>query len=82
MPSDTGCLPGVTRDLVCEAVDVVVADLPFDVVHRCEEVFLTSTTRGVHPVSHVDARALPGCPGPVTRAAAAGLARLAAALDD
>jgi branched-chain amino acid aminotransferase len=81
-PLTAGCLPGVTRDLVCEAVDVVVADLPFDVVHRCEELFLTSTTRGVHPVSHVDARALPSCPGPVTRAAAAGLARLAAALDD
>lgn len=79
-PLSAGCLPGVTRDLVCEAVEVVVADLPFDVVHRCEELFLTSTTRGVHPVSHVDDRALPACPGPRTREAAAGLAALAARL--
>ena len=79
-PLSAGCLPGVTRDLVCEVVDVVVADLPFDVVHRCEELFLTSTTRGVHPVSHVDDRALPACPGPVTRAASDALAALCARL--
>ncbi len=77
-PLAAGCLPGVTRELVCEVVDVVEADLPFDLLARVDEVFLTSSTRDVHPVSHIDDRALAGCPGPLTRAAAARFATLLA----
>jgi branched-chain amino acid aminotransferase len=79
-PLAAGCLPGVTRELVCEAVDVVEADLSFDVVHHCDELFVTSSTREVHPVSHVDGRPVRACPGPVTRAAAAAFRALAARL--
>lgn len=71
----TGCLPGVTRGLVCEltAVDER-ADLgPADLA-AADEVFLTSSTRGLHPASEVDGRPLPA-PGPVT-------ARIAAAVRD
>ena len=79
-PLGAGCLPGVTRELVCEAVDVVETDLPFDVVHSCDELFVTSSTREVHPVSHVDGRPVRACPGPVTQAAAAAFRALAARL--
>jgi branched-chain amino acid aminotransferase len=41
-------------------------DLPFDVLERAEEIFLTSTLRDVQAVHRVDGRELPGGPGPVT----------------
>ena len=75
-PLSAGCLAGVTRELVCETIDVVEADLPFDVLARCDELFLTSSTRNVHPVSHINARALANCPGPLTQRAAAAFAAL------
>ena len=31
-PLSAGCLAGVTRELVCDVVDVVQADVPFDVL--------------------------------------------------
>lgn len=76
-PLTAGCLPGVTRELVCEAVAVVEADMPYDVVRTCDELFITSSTREVHPVSHVDGRPVAACPGPVTRHAATALRALA-----
>ncbi len=65
----TGCLAGITRALVCEAVDVVERDdLTFDDLHRASEAFLTSSTRDVHPIATIDGRPLTG-PGPLTAAA-------------
>ncbi len=65
---DTGCLAGVTRGLVLEWSDAVggvrEAHLPYDVLRTADEVFITSSTRDVHPVSRVDDRVLE--PGPVT----------------
>ncbi|WP_166139419.1 aminotransferase class IV [Nocardioides ochotonae] len=59
-PLGSGCLPGVTRALVVEACGVREVDVPLgDAAARAEEVFLTSTTRGVQPVSAWDGRALP-----------------------
>ena len=56
----SGCLPGVTRALVVEACGVREVDVPLgEAAARAEEVFLTSTTRGVQPVSAWDGRALP-----------------------
>jgi branched-chain amino acid aminotransferase len=43
-----------------------------------EEAFVTSSTRDVQPVSHIDGRALPACPGPHTKAAMAAFAALGA----
>lgn len=65
----TGCLPGITRELVLELVEVTERDdLTAADLQRAEEAFLTSATRGVHPISHLDGRDLPA-PGPVTAAA-------------
>jgi branched-chain amino acid aminotransferase len=63
----SGCLAGVTRGLVLEWYDVTEIDEPLGVVAVADEIFLTSTTRDVQPVSQWDQRML-AAPGPVTRA--------------
>lgn len=63
----TGCLPGITRELVLEWSSAEEQDLPFEVLSEAEEVFITSSTRDVQPVHRVDARTLIA-PGPVTTA--------------
>lgn len=71
----TGCLPGVTRELVMEVVarkglaggEVEErTDLSLEGLRSASEAFLTSATRNVHPVRSVDGRNLGGCPGPLT----------------
>lgn len=64
-PLSSGCLAGVTRELVCELVDVDESPVSMAALAEASEVFLTSSTRDVHPVSAVDGRML-GCPGPLT----------------
>jgi branched-chain amino acid aminotransferase len=66
----SGCLPGVTRDLLIGLVDAVEDDIPLQALARADEAFLTSSTRGVHPIGAVDGHPLPAAPGPLTRAAA------------
>lgn len=61
---ESGCLPGVTRELLLEWVDVRVADEPLAVLEGASEIFLTSSTRDVQPVRRCDGREL-GAPGPV-----------------
>jgi branched-chain amino acid aminotransferase len=51
------------------------------VLATADEVFLTSSTRDVHPVAQVDGRPLPG-PGPVTEKAMAAFADLTASTSD
>jgi branched-chain amino acid aminotransferase len=75
-PLSAGCLAGVTRDLVIGLVDVVEEDVPLDALAGVEEAFLTSSTRDVQPVNALDGRPLSAVPGPLTRAAAEGFARL------
>jgi len=74
---DTGCLAGVTRELVLEWGEAVAemreALLPYDVLATADEVFITSSTRDVHPVTRIDDRELPA--GPVTGALAEVFAR-------
>jgi branched-chain amino acid aminotransferase len=77
-PLSSGCLAGVTRELVLEVTDAVEADVPLGDLARVEEAFLTSSTRDVQPISAVDSRALPRCPGPLTEAAAVAFADLVA----
>jgi branched-chain amino acid aminotransferase len=69
-PLDSGCLAGVTRDLLveAEALDVDERAIPIGELAQAEEVFVCSSTRDVHPVHAVDGRELPA-PGPLTRAA-------------
>jgi branched-chain amino acid aminotransferase len=77
-PLSSGCLAGITRELVIETVQVVERDLPGDALARADEAFLTSSTRDVQPISAVDGVALPACPGPLTEAAAEAFAGLEA----
>jgi len=63
----SGCLAGVTRDLVLAWYGGTEVDEPISVLADAEEVFLTSSTRDIHPVHRVDERDLVA-PGPVTRA--------------
>ena len=66
----SGCLQGVTRDLVlewgAEVASVTEAELPFDVLFSADEVFITSSTRDVHPVTRIDEREMHA--GPITQA--------------
>lgn len=65
-PVASGCLAGITRALAVDWTGARESDLPFDVLDRADEVFLTSTLRDVQAVHRIDGRELPGAPGPVT----------------
>ncbi len=68
---DKRVLLGVTRSLVVEVAQAVVpvvtlAPMQRD-LHRFAECFLTSVSRGVLPVAHIDGCGIgAGRPGPVT----------------
>jgi branched-chain amino acid aminotransferase len=79
-PLSSGCLAGVTRELVLEVTDAVEADIPMDAFLAADEVFLTSTGRDVQAVERIDDRSLAA--GPKTAAAAEAFAALAATTDD
>jgi branched-chain amino acid aminotransferase len=65
-PLTSGCLAGITRELVLEWTPAVERELPLNVLQSAQEIFLTSSTRDVHPVTRVDDRVLRI--GPVTMA--------------
>ena len=75
-PLSSGCLAGVTRELVLEISDVEELDVPMSALMSTSEAFVTSTTRDVLAVAHIDGIALPSAPGPLTVAAAAAFAEL------
>lgn len=80
-PLSSGCLGGITRELVLEACpDAVEEALPFEVLAEADEVFLTSSTREVQAVHRVDDRELSPAPGPVTRESSSSFRALRAAL--
>jgi len=73
-PLDAGLLPGITRAFLFEigaeaGIPVREAVLRDDDMLKADEVFFTSTTRGVVPATKVDAHVIgSGMPGPVTKA--------------
>ena len=80
-PGSSGCLLGVTRALVLElaaaaGIAVDESPLPIDALRDADEAFLTSTTREVQPVSHVDDRALGSVAGVITSTLAAAFSDL------
>lgn len=77
-PLSSGCLAGVTRELLLEAGVAGEEDLDPSGLARAEEAFLTSSTREVHPIRAVDGRPLPRCPGPLTQRAAEAFAAILA----
>lgn len=78
-PLASGCLAGITRELVLEWTDAREEDLPYEALDEAEEVFLTSSLRDLQPVDRVNARELPAVPGPVTAKAMEVFAERAAA---
>ncbi|NYE38773.1 branched-chain amino acid aminotransferase [Nocardioides cavernae] len=63
----SGCLAGITRELVVDWCGAREVDEPLaDVLAGASEAFLVSTTRDVQAISRWDDRELPA-PGPVTR---------------
>jgi branched-chain amino acid aminotransferase len=72
-PPSAGCLLGVTRGLLLELCDdCAEEDVSIGALAEADEAFLSSTTREVQPIAHVDGTALGAAPGPVaTRLAAA-----------
>lgn len=81
-PLASGCLAGITRELVAEWSGAEEADLPLDALERAEEIFLTSTLRDVQGVHSVDGRAvgaMTAAPGSVTAKAMRIFAERAAA---
>ena len=61
---ESGCLAGITRELVLEWTDAREADVDLGVLQTADEIFLTSSTRDVHPVTLADDREVKA--GPVT----------------
>jgi len=56
---DTGCLPGVTRELILELFpQTLYGRWPIEYFEDAEEVWLTSSIRRVQWVSHLDGREL------------------------
>jgi len=77
-PLSSGCLAGITRELLVEIVDVDEIDLPLTALADAEEAFLTSSTRDVQAIRSVDDHDLGAAPGPLTTAAATAFAALLA----
>jgi branched-chain amino acid aminotransferase len=73
-PVDAGLLPGITRAFLFEVGEEVKIPVREAVLQDADllgadEVFFTSTTRGVVPATRVDEHVIgTGAPGPITRA--------------
>jgi branched-chain amino acid aminotransferase len=81
-PLSSGCLAGITRELVCEISEVDERALPLSALAHGDEAFLTSSTRDVQPIHTVDGVALPAAPGPITQRVAAAFSALLASTPD
>jgi branched-chain amino acid aminotransferase len=62
-PVTEGCLPGITREVLLEEIrlpglSITEKALTVDDLSRADEVLITSTTRGLLPVSEIAGRAL------------------------
>lgn len=70
-PLSSGCLAGVTRDLILEGVGASEVDIPISSLSdpSVTEIFVTSTLRMVQGVARVDQRTFGDTPGPVTQRA-------------
>jgi branched-chain amino acid aminotransferase len=81
-PLDSGCLAGITRELIVEWLgDVVERPVSIDALAGADEAFLASSTRDVQPIRAVDGRLLPAAPGPLTKRAMDVFAERATEID-
>ena len=81
-PLSSGCLAGITRELVLELAEVMERDVDPGEFAVASEAFLTSSTREVGAISAVDDTVLPEAPGPVTAGLVAAFAALVATSPD
>ncbi|MDI1290559.1 MAG: aminotransferase class IV, partial [bacterium] len=65
-PTSSGCLAGITRDLVIEWFGAQEESMSIDVLQSADELFLTSSTRNVHPIVKADDRTW-SLAGPISR---------------
>ena len=70
-PLNSGCLAGVSRAILLEeapkaGIGIAERTLTLEDFNYADEVFITSTTRHVQPISHIEKRAMKQAPGPVT----------------
>jgi branched-chain amino acid aminotransferase len=82
-PATAGCLLGVTRALVLElahraGIAAVERDVPIQALAQADEAFLSSTTREVQPIAHVDGRPVREVGGAVSKRLAAAFRELVA----
>jgi branched-chain amino acid aminotransferase len=64
-PVSEGCLPGITREVLLEGISasgiqVIERGLTVEELHQADEVFITSTTRGLLRVTEIAGRSLTG----------------------
>lgn len=86
-PLSSGCLAGVTRALTieaCQASGIPVEEtvLPITVLQTCDEAFLTSSTRDVHPLARINECEMPGVAGAVSQRVAQAFRDYVAGRDD
>ncbi len=70
-PLSSGCLAGVTRQLLLDAGVGIERSIAVSELSECTEMFLVSTGREVQPVLRCDAVQFPFAPGPFTSSARA-----------
>jgi len=78
----SGCLAGITRELVLEIEEVEERELSLSEASGASEAFLTSSTRDISPISNLGEIVLPNAPGPVTLRVAEKFAQLIASNPD
>jgi branched-chain amino acid aminotransferase len=66
---DVGVLESITRARIVRELEVEEGSFSLQDALEADEAFLASTTREVQPVSVIDGKELPECPGPRTREA-------------
>jgi len=71
----TGCLPGIARGLVLQRSAAHEIAASPTLLRNADEIFITSSLRGVQPVHQIDDRTY-SWPGPLTTAAAKSWAEL------
>ncbi len=78
----SGCLAGITRELIIEIAKVEELDLSLSDANEASEAFLTSSTRDVSPISSLGEIVFPEAPGPITKQVAKKFANLIASNPD
>ena len=66
-PLTSGCLAGITRELIMELTHVVERNISPEEFTFTSEAFLTSSTREISPIFAFDKALLPDAPGPITK---------------